>query len=181
MLQKTGPRNVRFSHCRTAMTQPASRKKRKLKYVQTFLTMICCTVAPGGSTGRLSQPPARRSCTCSPVSPSSGSASTAGISTRCGRSGSFGFRFRNDAATNAVLLQVIIDIISHLRQNLSTKCIFSEKHKKRPQRKEQTHPPMAFPMRGSHRGCANKKLPAKRCRATNLACTFYGWQIFYGN
>ena len=104
MLQKTGPRNVRFSHCRTAMTQPASRKKRKLKYVQTFLTMICCTVAPGGSTGRLSQPPARRSSTCSPVSPSSGSASTAGISTRCGRSGSFGFRFRNDAATNAVLL-----------------------------------------------------------------------------
>ena len=130
ILQNTGPRNVKFSHCRTAITQPASRKNRKLKYVKTFFAMISRTDAPGDSTGALPQPPSSRSCACAALKPVSASASKTGISCRCGPSGSFGFRFRNDAATNAVLLQVVADIISHLRQNLSTNCIFSENRKK---------------------------------------------------
>ena len=36
--------------------------------------------------------------------------------------------------------------------------------------------------RASCRGEANKEnLPAKRCSPANPACTFYLWQIFYGN
>ena len=36
--------------------------------------------------------------------------------------------------------------------------------------------------RASCRGRANKEnLPAKRCSLTNSDCTFYLWQIFYGN
>lgn len=72
ILQNTGPRNVKFSHCRTAITQPASRKNRKLKYVKTFFAMISRTDAPGDSTGALPQPPSSRSCAAAALKPGLG-------------------------------------------------------------------------------------------------------------
>ena len=104
MLANTTPRNMASCHWPTAITHAASRKKSMLKYVSTLERMICPTVLPGGSMGRLSQPARSRSSAWRVLSPCPASASKTGT-----------FRRSCSIVTLSFFILLITAILAHPR------------------------------------------------------------------
>ena len=86
MFANTTPRNMAFCQVPNTSTKAASTKKSMLKYVKMLDFMICPTVLPGGSMGRLPQPASMRSCACAEERPVSGLVSSTGTWRRSGSS-----------------------------------------------------------------------------------------------
>ena len=112
ILANTTPRNIASCHWPTAITHAASRKKSMLKYVSTLERMICPTVLPGGSMGRLSQPARARSSACLVLRPVSASASNTGT-----------LRLKSVSISLFFRIRLIIDILAHPQRNYSEQCV----------------------------------------------------------